>query len=285
MRFRACNTLSFIIGAGAILQFAAVSSAWGATTLPDAAPKPGIQAAKPAKTVLVFDWVTRSDGKAISAGELEEAAFKGLVGRLSAETYEQLARNRKMTLKAVDIVYIREPLIQSSPKKEAVSGSEHIEQSTETLRLKSPWVKIYIDRSTHKAKVIFRITDRQSLIDRIVRDTGVNASRWDASPLDQETFERYANIYADLVVTVPPGPVRQEGVKRLQADLPPDIFWLFQHSTQTTRGPFSAGAMTTLNAVINSEIPEYERRARTLVSTASAYEGRNVIVRTVVDIK
>lgn len=146
--------------------------------------------------------------------------------------------------------FVRRPLIQNRQAEPIPSISG--ESDFNGCRISSPWVDFEFDNSEpHKVRGVIRWSQRQLLIDQALIAGDIQVADARVAVLSDAEFERYAQAYVDSEVH------RKPNATLLDSPIPPDILWLFQKSWQSTRGPFSLGAMSAMDNLMERGAERY----------------------------
>jgi len=149
-----------------------------------------------------------------------------------------------------NLVFVRSPLVQSRPVEPLPSSSG--ESAFNGCRLSSPWVDFEFDNSSvPKARGVIRWSQRQLLIDQALIAGDIKIADAGTAALSDGEFERYTRAYVHSEI------YRKPSATLLDSPIPPDILWLFRHSWQSTRGPFSLGVMGAMDNLMERGAERY----------------------------
>lgn len=130
--------------------------------------------------------------------------------------------------------------------------------------LRSPWAEIAISiKPTPRIHGTFFWNERQLLQDRAVLANLTSVPSAPRQGLPRSLFEQLAQEYAKNEILRMP----TERSPALSAErIPSDVLWLFRHSPQSTRGPFSSAAEGTMRQIAERAAGFYSELAVALVN-------------------
>lgn len=177
-----------------------------------------------------------------------------------------------------NLVFVRTPLVENHPAKPLPSISG--EEAFNGCRISSPWVEFEFDNSpVPKGRGVIRWSQRQLLVDQAMLAGDIQGADARVAVLSDDEFERYAKVYADLEI------LRKSEANSLGSSIPPDILWLFQHSWQSTRGPFSLGAMSAMDNLMERGAERYADLVVSLINHCASFGQGDFRYKTILDLK
>ena len=154
-----------------------------------------------------------------------------------------------------------------------------------TCHLDSPWVKlraIYSQDPILHASFIWN--ERQVLLDQVLL-AGTNPGHMQAlSPIEPRVFESYVEKYATSVLLAASREARATAQLRISQEVPADIAWLFRHSWQSTKTPFSMIARHELGLTLKRATALYAALSEKLLDRCLIPEKRQEVYKTVLQL-
>lgn len=147
-------------------------------------------------------------------------------------------------------------------------------------RISSPWIDIALERRpTPRIRGVVRWNQRQLLADQAVLAGARNVPGGLVMPLMQNEFTYFAEVeYANSEI------LREPAAKPIEARVPPDLLWLFRHAWQSTRGPFSAGARSSMSIAMKKGAERYTELVIALVDRCFVSEGADIQYSSILDV-
>lgn len=237
-------------------------------------------------SIQIIDETGGSQLSGTSIATLEDSPFKNYVTTLSKQVSAKIDEIAQChgDLKSspeVKLFFVYRPLIKSTTAPIVAPLNLERTQSNGTRHLDSPWVKLTFNRSPMLVvRGVFLWNERQFLLDQALM-SGIHASPTNPLvPIDEAIFGQFVQDYTDSVLLVPSPEARYAGLASISKRLPPEIFWLFRHAWQSTRGPFYTIVDSALRSAVAQGASGYTDLTKTLVDqfftsakTESRYES------------
>ncbi len=210
----------------------------------------------------VIKIIDESGGKRLSGNTIEtlqDSPFKDYVTSVSKYILPKIRETSqcKGNLQGnseVKLFFVYRPLVAA---KIAPFQLERT-QSAVTKHLDSPWLKIVTGGSPQQLRqLVFIWSERQFLFDQALL-SGVKApTNQSLLPIDEQEFGKFVRDYTDSVLLAASPEARVAAQASISERLPKDILWLFSHSWQSTRGPFSGFVLSALNNATKQMADQY----------------------------
>lgn len=169
----------------------------------------------------------------------------------------------------------------------ATSGNEPLApvpsldaQPSGGCRITSPWIDLAFERGPAPwIRGVVRWNQRQLLADQAVLAGARNVPAGLAMPLKQSEFTHFAEEeYANSEI------LREPAVKPVEERIPPDLLWLFHRAWQSTRGPFSGGARSSMNIAMKKGAERYTQLVIALIDRCFVSDGAEIHYRSILDV-
>ena len=250
-----------MVVAGSLL----VASASGATS--------AAECSRSSVPIRILDESVKPGTEIVSADRIDDPSYRTFVSSIIGHLSSQLAASglcpdEKGEATTSELYFVRRPLVTSG--EEALSPLPSRDAwPTSGCRIVSPWVEFAVERTpAPQIRGIFLWSERQMLHDQAVLAGARIVPAEPPAPLRRSTFERLAQDYADSEIRrMPASPAT---VQPLTDRIPPDLLWLFRHSWQSTRGPFSGAASGALRVAVERVAGSYTEIVLALIDRCFA---------------
>lgn len=216
-----------------------------------------------------------------SISEISDPVYRNFASIITSHVESLMQRGGGCVGEGVNyssLIFVRGPLIQNRPAAPLPSSSG--ESIFNGCRLSSPWVDFEFDNSTtSKIRGVIRWSQRQLLVDQAMMAGDIQVADAKAAALSDGEFESYAQAYVDYEL------LHKPGASPLGSSIPPDILWLFRNSWQSTRGPFSLGAMNAMDNLMEREAESYSDLVISLIDHCVSSGWGELRYETVLDLK
>jgi hypothetical protein len=217
----------------------------------------------------ILDESVRPGVEVSSADQITDPHFRAFVFAITELLSSRLSESRHCTdssAVASELQFIRYPLATSGDEPLAPIPLLEPGPSADCW-IGSPWLQFGMGRRPVSwVRGIFLWSERQLLQDQAVLTGSKAAPPSRLEPLTRSEFERLAQDYANSEILRLPVSAQPP----LEARIPPDVLWLFRHSWQSTRGPFSGSASGAMSAALKRGAPSYTALARALIDRCFA---------------
>ncbi|MDL2260083.1 hypothetical protein LJB99_04345 [Deltaproteobacteria bacterium OttesenSCG-928-K17] len=146
-------------------------------------------------------------------------------------------------------------------------------------RLTSPWVDLVIERKpVPSVRGIVRYSERQLLVDQALL-AGLQVPPGTTAPLNSIEFRRYADLeYA-------PSEILHEPMEKpVEERVPPDLLWLFRHSSQESEVSFTGLAIGSMRAAMSTGSEGYTKIVIKLIDRCLESEGEDIHYNNILDV-
>jgi len=134
-------------------------------------------------------------------------------------------------------------------------------------RITSPWVELAFERKPVPwVRGVVRWNERQMLVDQAMLAGARNVPTGLAMPLPQREFLRLAQDYSNSVL------LHRPESKSIEAQIPPDLLWLFRHSPQDEIG-FIGIAANAMDKAMEKGSERYTKLVIALIDRCFASDG------------
>jgi hypothetical protein len=205
-----------------------------------------------------------------SLGTLSDSPFKRYVMTISRHVSAKIMKAEQCRGDAkkspeVELFFVYRPLYAYTQSQIGPPFNLELTQTNGSRHLDSPWVKIASSRMPKPiVRAAFIWNERQILFDQVLM-SGARASPTEPLlPIDEVTFEKMVQDYTETVVERPSN--RFAALAIISKRLPTDIFWLFTHSWQSTRGPFGNSVGAALSITVKHTANEYTNLSKALIN-------------------
>ena len=153
-------------------------------------------------------------------------------------------------------------------------------------RITSPWIDLAFERKPVPwIRGIVRWNERQLLADQAVLAGAKNVppgvamplKQRELAPLNESEFRDFANDYANSEIDHEPA------TKSIEERVPPDLLWLFRHSWQSTRGPFSGEADGAMDRAMKQGAERYTKLVIALIDRCLASDDMDMHFNSILD--
>ncbi len=169
-------------------------------------------------------------------------AFARFVTEISEFVSNKLSTTACTGASEARVLFIYTPLVIPGHIKPVNLPSDDKKNGGDICCLRSPWVTLMrggVERNNFNA--VFVWNERQFIIDQAIMDN-IDFDKTVLTPLSQESFAKYAQNYADMVILAESQEERLTALESIQKKIPPDMLWLFAHSWQSTLASFEVSA-------------------------------------------
>ena len=182
------------------------------------------------------------------------------------------------------LIFVRLPLVTSGDEPIKPPPGLPTSRSNITCRLDSPWVQLAIRRSSSPIiDAVFVWNERQFLLDQVLLSGQRPSLTQPLIPLSNRLFQQYAADYAGSeIMRSPSGENPQHSISKR---IPADVLWLFRHSWQSTRGPFSNIAQSAMAKTIEQGANGYINLTKTLVDQCFTSGKTEIRYKNVLDLQ
>lgn len=188
--------------------------------------------------------------------------------------------DRENTSRASELYFVHQPLVTSGDQSLTPAPTLTSSPASE-CRISSPWIDLSIDRlSAPRIQAVVRWSERQLLVDQAVLAGAQNASGTAPEPLTRSEFERLAQDYAISEILGAPG-VQTDSLSK---EIPADLLWLFRHSWQSTRGPFSGIALSSMDAALKRGGENYGKIVIALINRCFTSDVKSLQYVSILDV-
>jgi hypothetical protein len=186
----------------------------------------------------------------------------------------------------IELVFVRLPLVTSENRPIAPAPSPDASRSDVICRLDSPWAKLTVNRAERPlVRGVFIWNERQFLLDQALM-AGAQASFGTAPvPFNESVFDKFIQDYTNSVLLAPSPEARNMALTGVAKRLPPEVFWLFRRSPQSTRGPFTGFVMSALSTTIARANPQYTALTKVILNRCFASRRTEERYESVLDLK
>lgn len=189
-------------------------------------------------------------GVKTSIEEVSDPAFRNFASAVSSSISRLLQEGGGCVADESILVFVRTPLVRNRPAVDLPSifdGSDF-----KGCRLYSPWMNLELGNSTQpKVHGVIRWNHHQLLIDQAVMAGIMPEADGEVNAISGEDFRGYAKAYVDSEFH------RKPYTLPLSSLMPPEVLWLFRNSRQSTRGPFSSGALRAMDNLVTRSADGY----------------------------
>ncbi|MCE2718531.1 MAG: hypothetical protein ACK6A9_17435 [Dolichospermum sp.] len=182
------------------------------------------------------------------------------------------------------LIFVRLPLVTSGNDPLAPSPELDTSLPEITCHLDSPWLKLVI-RHSHPPLIqgVFLWNERQFLWDQVLLSGQRPSLTQPLIPLSNRLFQQYAADYAGSeIMRSPSGENPQPSISKR---IPADVLWLFRHSWQSTRGPFSNIAQSAMRKTVEQSANGYTNLTKTLVDQCFTSGKTEIRYKNVLDLQ
>ncbi|MGI0481758.1 hypothetical protein ACN4EE_13330 [Geminocystis sp. CENA526] len=197
-----------------------------------------------------------------------------------AESCEENSGKKPMN----SLIFVRLPLVTSG--NDPLTPPPELDNiiSNVTCRLDSPWVKLTIDRSdTTLIQAIFIWNERQFLADQALLTNPNLSLNSPLVTLSSHLFLEYVGDYANSEIQRSPS--EENATKPISQRIPADVLWLFRHSWQSTRGPFSNMALSGMRKTVEQGANGYTNLTKILVDQCFTSSKTDIRYKNVLDLQ
>jgi hypothetical protein len=182
------------------------------------------------------------------------------------------------------LIFVRLPLVTSGDEPIKPPPGLPTSRSNITCRLDSPWVQLAIRRSSSPIiDAVFVWNERQFLLDQVLLSGQRPSLTQPLIPLSNRLFQQYAADYAGSeIMRSPSGENPQPSISKR---IPADVLWLFRHSWQSTRGPFSNIAQSAMRKTVEQSANGYTNLTKTLVDQCFTSGKTEIRYKNVLDLQ
>ncbi|MCC3412032.1 MAG: hypothetical protein JGK24_12195 [Microcoleus sp. PH2017_29_MFU_D_A] len=223
-----------------------------------------------------------------SVDTLQESHFKNYVTTISKHISAKIDEISQChgDLKSspeVKLFFVYRRLVKTAPL--APFNLERTE-SNDARHLDSPWVKLTFSRSpTLIVRAVFLWNERQFLFDQALM-SGIRASPTNPLlPIDEPIFKQFAQDYTDSVLLAPSPEAQPAALASISKRLPPEIFWLFRNTWQTTLIPFYMSVARAFELAVGKAAIGYTDLTKALVDQFFASEATEIRYESLLDLK
>lgn len=184
----------------------------------------------------------------------------------------------------INLIFVRLPLVTSGDEPLKPPPGLPTSRANITCRLDSPWVQLAIDRSSSPIiDAVFVWNERQFLWDQVLLSGQRPSLTQPLIPLSNRLFQQYAADYAGSeIMRSPSGENPQPSISKR---IPADVLWLFRHSWQSTRGPFSNIAQSAMRKTVEQSANGYTNLTKTLVDQCFTSGKTEIRYKNVLDLQ
>ena len=219
--------------------------------------------------------------RAVSLSEVSDPVFRKFVSTITSHVERLLQEGGDCVGEDVNhsgLLVVRTPLVQNFPV--IPLPSDFGEPAFNGCRISSPWVDFEFDNSVApKVRGVIRWNQRQLLVDQAMLVGDIQVADARITELSDDEFESYAQAYVDLVI------LHKPEASPLGSSIPPDILWLFQNSWQSTRGPFSLGAMSAMDKLMERGAERYADLVVSLIDSCVSSGQGELHYKSILDLK
>lgn len=216
--------------------------------------------------IQITSWIQRSPVTTLSASKISNSTphFRAFVTAVTEHVAARLAREQ-LCVGAADSK--KQSLLQFVNWRIVDSGNAPISpassldaQPSGACRISSPWIDLAFERGPVPwIRGVVRWNERQLLADQAVLAGARDVPAGVAMPLKPREFGDFANDYTDSEILYRPA------AKPIEERIPPDLLWLFRHSVQSTRGPFSGYAGGAIDKAVEKNAERYTKLVIALI--------------------
>jgi hypothetical protein len=231
-------------------------------------------AAEPLR-VQVIDRETSPRSKLLSLKRVTQPGFKDFVGEILAGIERRIGNYTLVSSPGapsglLDVRIVRVPLITSGDRL-SHEGDGAVPSASGACSLRSPWMNVSVSNHPRRISGVIFWNERQILQDQALLSGTTKEGAAPRSALPRDEFERLADYYAEYNIRHTPG-AQRKGTQQIPADL----LWLFRRSPQSTRGPFSVGAQSTMQEIAKSEAAYYAKLTLVLLDQCLQRPGERI---------
>ncbi|MCC3634953.1 hypothetical protein [Microcoleus sp. PH2017_29_MFU_D_A] len=278
LRIRSYKTIAIIFIASLLINVLAIKSTYSQQSCP-----------KVQTSIQIID---ETGGRQISGTSsvdtLQESHFKNYVTTISKHISAKIDEISQChgDLKSspeVKLFFVYRRLVKTAPL--APFNLERTE-SNDARHLDSPWVKLTFSRSpTLIVRAVFLWNERQFLFDQALM-SGIRASPTNPLlPIDEPIFKQFAQDYTDSVLLAPSPEAQPAALASISKRLPPEIFWLFRNTWQTTLIPFYMSVARAFELAVGKAAIGYTDLTKALVDQFFASEATEIRYESLLDLK
>ncbi|MCC3473215.1 MULTISPECIES: hypothetical protein [unclassified Microcoleus] len=223
-----------------------------------------------------------------SVDTLQESHFKNYVTTISKHISAKIDEISQChgDLKSspeVKLFFVYRRLVKTAPL--APFNLERTE-SNDARHLDSPWVKLTFSRSpTLIVRAVFLWNERQFLFDQALM-SGIRASPTNSLlPIDNGIFRQFIQDYKDSVLLAPSPEAQPAALASISKRLPPEIFWLFRNTWQTTLIPFYMSVARAFELAVGKAAIGYTDLTKALIDQFFASETTEIRYESLLDLK
>jgi hypothetical protein len=132
-------------------------------------------------------------------------------------------------------------------------------------------MNLFVSNRPRRISGVIFWNERQILQDQALLSNNTKQGGAPRSALPRDEFERLADYYAEY--NFRPGPGDQ---RKSTQQIPADLLWLFRRSPQSTRGPFSVAAQSTMQEIAKSEAAYYSKLTLALLDQCLKQPGERI---------
>ncbi|MCC3565890.1 MAG: hypothetical protein JGK30_03220 [Microcoleus sp. PH2017_40_RAT_O_B] len=278
LRIQSHKTIALIFIASLLINVFAIESTYSQQSCP-----------KVQTSIQIID---ETGGRQISGTSsvdtLQESHFKNYVTTISKHISAKIDEISQChgDLKSspeVKLFFVYRRLVKTAPL--APFNLERTE-SNGTRYLDSPWVKLTFSRSPRLVvRAVFLWSERQFLFDQALM-SGIRASPTNPLlPIDEPIFKQFAQDYTDSVLLAPSPEAQPAALASISKRLPPEIFWLFRNTWQTTLIPFYMSVARAFELAVGKAAIGYTDLTKALVDQFFASEATEIRYESLLDLK
>ncbi|GBL17037.1 hypothetical protein MTo_04364 [Microcystis aeruginosa NIES-1211] len=184
----------------------------------------------------------------------------------------------------INLIFVRLPLVTSGDEPLKPPPGLPTSRANITCRLDSPWVQLAIRRSSSPIiDAVFVWNERQFLWDQVLLSGQRPSLTQPLIPLGNRLFQQYAADYAGSeIMRSPSGENPQPSISKR---IPADVLWLFRHSWQSTRGPFSNIAQSAMRKTVEQGANGYTNLTKILVDQCFISSKTEIRYKNVLDLQ
>jgi hypothetical protein len=228
----------------------------------------GAPANSPPGVALVSDVYTSPRSTIGSLSNVSNPAFRAFISRVLDNLQPKVGPHKIVPTKDIgpntsSLHFVRIAVASSGDQVWSDGGVPAV-SAEDGCVIQSPWIEVTVS-VTPKPRVTGTVfwNERQVLQDQAILGDLTQVTSAPRHALPRSLFEQLAKQYADNEILRMPV---EQGAAQSAERVPPDVLWLFRHSPQSTRGPFSAGAEGAMQEIAQRAAGFYAELAATLVN-------------------
>lgn len=216
------------------------------------------------KDIVVKDFLSDREGIAKTADQIDDPIFSKFTMDIRDRLRPEL-RAAGNCAAVSRLTFVRLPLVAAGNAAGSyldglgsVSGGEEV---------RSPWVDVRFDKTGAQLTVYF--SERQFVIDQATTDLRIPVGSGVARPVDSHQFKRYCERWRPLITYGMSDAERAQKKADIRAEMPADIFWLFENSDQSERaGGMSRNTQKKLQSLRDQNYELYVANATSVIRAA-----------------